>query len=121
MTVHVLLPLHLNSDADRDLHGAAGSSSASRQAMARRWVRRGIQLYRERGWGVSGAPTLDEPVRTMLLPLTTDETAAIDEIRAVAEGGDELQAVLHSLLWNGSLFEYEPAMSDAELMAFAAE
>ncbi|MDB5364791.1 MAG: hypothetical protein JWM77_718 [Rhodospirillales bacterium] len=121
MTVHVLLPFHLNFEADRDLQQAAGPSSASRQAMACRWLRRGIQLYREQGWGASGAAALDPPVRTMLLPLTTDETAVIDEIRTIAEGGDELQAVLHSLLWNGSLFEYEPAMSDLELMAFAAE
>lgn len=121
MTVHALLPFHLNSDADRDLQYAAGNASTARQAMALRWIRRGIALYREQGWGTSGAARLDEPVRTMMLPLTQSDVAAIDEIRAVAEGGDDLQAVLHSLLWNGSLFDYTPKLSEDELLAYAAE
>jgi hypothetical protein len=121
VTVHVLLPFHLNEDADRDLAFAAGLSSAARQAMALRWIRRGLDLYREQGWGAYGAPRIDDKVRTMLLPLTSAETAVIDEIRAIAEGGDDLQSVLHSLLWNGSLFDYAPAMSDTEWMACAAE
>ncbi|GIL39896.1 hypothetical protein [Roseiterribacter gracilis] len=121
MSVHVLLPFHLNQDADRDLQFAAGLSSSARQAMALRWIRRGLDLYREQGWGAYGAARLDDKVRTMLLPLTAQESAVIDEIRAIAEGGDDLQAVLHSLLWNGSLFDYTPKMSEDELMAFAAE
>ncbi len=89
--------------------------------MAIRWIRRGLDLYREQGWGAWGGARGDEKVRTMMLPLTTQETAVIDEIRAVAEGGDDLQTVLNSLLWNGSLFDYTPRMSEDELLAFAAE
>jgi hypothetical protein len=121
MTGHVLVPLQLDPEADRDLSQAAGSSSVARREMALRWIRRGIRLHEEDGWGAAGAARVGELGRMMMLPLTAAEAASVECVRAIAEGGDDLQAVLASLMWNGSLFEYQPTIAAEALMAFAAE
>jgi hypothetical protein len=121
MSLYALVPLQLDTDTDRDLVRAAGSAAPARHATALRWLRRGIRLFREQGWGACGTPRVAEPVRMMMLVLDSDDAAAVDEIRAVAEGGDDLQAVLHSLLWNGSMFDEASLPADADFLAFAAE
>lgn len=102
-----LVKLELDKDSAKDLVKASGLSSRAQAETALAWIRHGFQLRVEKGWGTYGTPRKDEPVRTLLLDLTSEDIAALELARADAKHGDDLRAVLLELMYNGSLWAWE--------------
>ncbi|GIL40674.1 hypothetical protein [Roseiterribacter gracilis] len=107
-----LVKLELDKDSAKDLVKAAGMSSRAQAETALTWIRRGFRLRVEKGWGTNGVARNDEPVRTLMLELTSDDIVELDRARAEGAHGSDQRAVLLELMYNGSLWEWEGCEED---------